>query len=1266
MRLRPCLDLLAGIAYLTAMAPSPGRADDTALFANAVAPNVVIVIDNSGSMNQVVWHPAYVPERVYDPTGCPVYAPDHPDYDPRCLPEPLCNLSYAESGFDGGSSDTWRNTDLTFRTRDGRTGISKCGNTRDVWVDPEVQAEGNQTRWPLHYLQWYFSENVEVDHDGDGSTILEEILASANGQTSQCVLAQDPTKPATYSKYRRSRVTAAKGILRQVICETSQLADIRYGLAKFYTNSDPEGGYIRVPVEDYTPAHASLLESRIDELEGEQWTPLGETLYNVYRYFQSRSSGEQALGKDGTTRFPVYDLSTSGSSGSAPPSPLTHDCQLNFVILITDGEPTKDTFESMDFSTFDKQLIGDYNDISFDSADETPPNVFFSPAMDASSCGGPSSCKVGLYLDDIAKFMQENDFQPTSSFPSKQVIDTYTVGFTTSGGANTLLEETARAGNGDFFSSNNPEELAVAISKALADIVVKSKAFTAATVPASRATDGNNFFSTYFNPSTSDPFWQGHLKLFEYNALGEVRDRAGTGQTQGDCALLDPLAPARCRSGPLNLSLEGYWDAANEIPDAAEGSSNARKLYVSKSGVTAGALPPTFTTTEVSATDLGVTSADISSYSGFGNGTSGITTAEQLADALVRYARGCEFGSGSCVDRGDGQKLWDIFHSNPVVVGPPNRGVRSQTYREFVARYKQRKRVIYAGSNGGFVHGFNAGEYGTTAVPDGYDRETSTAGREEFGFMAYPARENLKLLPLNVPRSTYYMDGSATASDVWLYPSGSLGPTSSPDSGSVDRWRTVLLGGMREGGRVVWALDVTNPPDFDSPNGEAGTGGPDYPGYLWEFPCEASACDSWRPYMGQSWSQPVVTRVRATVGSCTDPCPSYDRWVAIFGAGYDPQGDPNLSHDSDSQNVDDATDPAVYDAGSDETHTSRAGRAIFMIDIQSGQVLAAKHFDPLGTAGDASDGEPEMRYAVAAAPAVFDLDRDGYADVVYVPDLGGNLWKWVLDGPARDHINGSQGDTQQADWPFVKIFEAESCSSCSTPHYKSFYFPPTGALVGPNLWIALGSGERNDLDFGQADGPDVPLQTEQKNRFYVFKDVDPFERERPSSDLPYTDASSGSDFVDVTTVSDTNPNTCLAGGAVGFYISGEDGEKFITQSVIFFGAVFTGSYVPPSATASSCDATGSAYVYGFDLFCGEGTFPPSSGNSGDPKERRLAIGSGLPTAPRVSVGPLGGGGGGGGGPCTDMVVVITSEGEAFSDCPNSRPSSGIRLKTWRD
>ena len=90
----PALGLALGI-----LAPGGGGiANDADLFAAAsLPPNVMFVMDTSGSMNQVVWHPAFVPEATYDPVDCPVLPPSDPDYDPACLSSPLCDIAFGTS-----------------------------------------------------------------------------------------------------------------------------------------------------------------------------------------------------------------------------------------------------------------------------------------------------------------------------------------------------------------------------------------------------------------------------------------------------------------------------------------------------------------------------------------------------------------------------------------------------------------------------------------------------------------------------------------------------------------------------------------------------------------------------------------------------------------------------------------------------------------------------------------------------------------------------------------------------------------------------------------------------------------------------------------------------------------------------------------------------------------------------------------------------------------------------------------------------------------
>jgi hypothetical protein len=463
---------------------------------------------------------------------------------------------------------------------------------------------------------------------------------------------------------------------------------------------------------------------------------------------------------------------------------------------------------------------------------------------------------------------------------------------------------------------------------------------------------------------------------------------------------------------------------------------------------------------------------------------------------------------------------------------------------------------------------------------------------------------------------------------------------------------------MRQGGNVVWALDVTDPPDDTHPNGR--NAALPYPGYLWEFPCEADSnrCNGtggydYRDYMGETWSDPIVTRIRVKNGADDNGGVGYDRWVAIFGAGYHQEADPNH---------------LGYDATLDKD-TSRKGRAVFVIDMQTGEPIAMKRFDH-----SPMDGDPRMLFGFAAAPAVFDLDFDGYADIVYFGDLGGNLYKWVIEDFAD--LPSNDADLDQSGWVWVRLFEADHCSfaaegaSCPTDHYKSLFFPPTGALVNGVLWLAFGSGERSALDF-----PGYPGTTRENNRFYVLKDMDPLERHGAA----VVASARFDDFPGSTDLALAGPpEQCNhpAEPAVGYYLDAVDSEKFVTNSVIFFGNVFTLSFMPDLA-GDACSSGGNSFLYGFDLFCAEGVFTEDDGAGGMRPVRHFDVGPGVPNRPRVSVGPIETPPCDGDecdpcqGPdcepkCENKVVVITSDGETYSDSPTDECPSGIRLNSWRD
>ncbi len=748
------------------------------------------------------------------------------------------------------------------------------------------------------------------------------------------------------------------------------------------------------------------------------------------------------------------------------------------------------------------------------------------------------SSETAWYLDDVAKFMHDKDFRP--DLTGDQTFDIYTVGFTTGSGtpADQILSKAASVGGGSAFSSDDPDQLATAIVSSIADIIQKSQSFTAATVPATRTSAGGNFYTSFFVPFAGSPYWEGHLRAFQVAANGDILDKNGA------CAVNDPV-PGECKSGTFKTTAVPFWDAGEQVPAPA-----ARTLKTTVAGV-----PRDFDTASIAAADL----------TGLVYGTpylgSTATNAEGLADEIVQNVRGCVFGTGvstnvttpaACDPRA--WRMSDVFHSNPVVVGKPALYLNEDSYSAFASdpTHAQRDRVLYVGTNDGFLRGIDAGTYQPAAVPPDYDRGTGT---ELFGFMPWPIRQKIKDLPRYPDRrGTYYVDGSPAVADAWFYPT----PTTLSANKALDgsEWKTVLIGGLREGGKGYYALDITDP--------SSGS----YPGYLWEYPQEGDAASL--ALMGDSWSNPVITRVKVAMGGQT-----YERWVAIVGGGYSVTGDPN-------------------NAGYVPTATE--GRGIFMIDIATGQLLAKKVF------GTNAGEEPGMLYAIPSTPAVLDLDFDGFADVVYVGDLGGNMWKWVINTPGDDPIHDAGGDVTQPAWPFKKFFQSPTATVGAATYYKNIFFPPAATFVNRVLWLSWGTGERTNLRFADPN----PGSSLDNNRLYAMADLDPYETASPAlATLTEADLDGG--------VSDSACNP-PSGGKPGYYVTALDSEKFVTNVEIFAYYVFAGSFTPTN-TGDRCTSGGEGALYAMRIQCGEGFYPPAT----SPSKRRLALGSGMPTDPRFSI-----------------------------------------------
>jgi hypothetical protein len=1206
---------LTAIATLAAsVLPSAAPAqtvDDAFLLTTSVAPNVVLIFDNGARMNQIEWHPAFDPDAA---STCAAFSPTS-DYA-----EGSNATVGAYPGDIGSNTETW------------------CGNTRKIF---KSQDSGVTIMYDGRYLNWYFSDAADPY-----ITQMETAKASQVG----CNQAGGGVK--YMELYRRTRNEAARHVLTDVLC-LAEPKNIRFGMAQFRSpadagSEDPNGGYVSIAIDRNQPTHAANMEAAIKVLKNDSWTPVAESIFQLYTYLMPRTATACATatpstptycrpkGADGLINFPLYSYDKDGDYDTGPgmmTDPVQYACQKNFIILVTGGAGSRDDFDtdpastSYGFSDFGA-LIGNYY---ADAETEVP----------------GSATEESWYLDDIAAYMQAADLRP--DYEDQQTVDLYTIGFGTTEDYDAYLQRASDLGNGLFFHAEDGEELSTALVSALNDIVEKARSFTAATVPSSRTADGSDFYNSFFIPSGDHAFWEGHLRSWKFSATGEILD------SDGNCALDDPDGGSECNNGPFKkicqtgetwpACVEPYWDAGDATNTAlVPGDTNTdtsdgtpRQLFTSKLNtlVTPNAPVRTDLDQSLSAADMTIATFTLApdpapNSAQYTLKGSLANNAEGLADEVVAYARGCFFGTGALANVSTvidcDARPWlvgDIFHSDPIVVRQPPPRLFGAAYDAFRTAYDDRDRVIYTGTNGGFLEAFHAGSWNTSLAK--YDEGT---GVEKFGFMPWEPRQKIKKQIVDDPTArTHYVDGAPQVTDAWLYDTATVGTQNAAD------WRTMLVGGLREGGRHYYALDVTNP----SNDASAPAGNLPYPGLQWEFPNENDYNSGTGDYanMGQTWGQPVIARVKLNVGINTNSGAGFERWVAIVTGGYEETSDPNPHATSGTKLAVD-TAKAAYDAASTK------GRAIYMLDLKTGKVIAQQKMGYNGDADGTTTPESEMLFAIPSTPSVLDLDGDGYADVVYVGDLGGNLWKWVIKPIGEDRANDGSSVRTQPAWKFHKFFSAPCTSiSGSCWYYKNIYQPPAAAFVDNKLWLAFGTGERAAIGYvGDTTRDD-------ENRYYAINDPDPL----LTGAIPATLVGSSPTLTDVTIVG--TPVTSTR----GYFFKAAEGEKFVTTSVIFAGKVITASFTPSLLRAGDpgfdpCTQRGSGNLYKFNLTTGDGDYTDASSN----ESRYTSLGTGLPTDPKISIG-VGG---------DDNKIVIQKSGTELEILDTDSASFGRGIIYWRE
>lgn len=366
-----CGSLLLGL-LLTLYLASPAYAftpsDSPLLSAAAVPPNVMLLIDDSGSMNSIIYAGGFNPADNFTPAR-------------QC--NALLGLCLSSTPITG---DTIFLSSLPTSGCSGGAYAFYNNSLAPLCLKlPDPVGSGN-TRYSGDYISYIVG------------------LAINNGT-------RDFTTGAIPNDYR---INVARNVSTALVSSNRTL---RIGLSTFNpatSNNSGNGGFIARAISDLSPVSGSVTQAQADTnynalissingLSAVANTPLAETYYEITRYMRGMA--------------PYYN-----STPSTYTSPIQYRCQKNYGVVITDGLPTFDrTFPTNDplggsrLPNWDG-VNNDGNNLNGDGEGDTlylDDIAKFAFDIDIRSTGTDAAGKSWNAVD----------------FP-KQNMNTYTVGFT--------------------------------------------------------------------------------------------------------------------------------------------------------------------------------------------------------------------------------------------------------------------------------------------------------------------------------------------------------------------------------------------------------------------------------------------------------------------------------------------------------------------------------------------------------------------------------------------------------------------------------------------------------------------------------------------------------------------------------------------------------------------------------------------------------------------------------------------------------------------
>jgi type IV pilus assembly protein PilY1 len=209
-----------------------------------------------------------------------------------------------------------------------------------------------------------------------------------------------------------------------------------------------------------------------------------------------------------------------------------------------------------------------------------------------------------------------------------------------------------------------------------------------------------------------------------------------------------------------------------------------------------------------------------------------------------------------------------------------------------------------------------------------------------------------------------------------------------------------------------------------------------------------------------------------------------------------------------------------------------------------------------------------MDYSIPADIRVIDLDGDGFADRMYVGDMGGQVWRF-------DIWNGNPAGSLVAGGVIAQLGAAPNLTPAQAD-VRRFYYAPDVALVNSRgydfLHVGIGSGSRGH-----------PLGSEAHDRFYALRDYG-FARKDQAAFNAITPITHGSLEL-INTANESVPQ----GTMNGWYLNLSNGASWIGEKVLaeartFNNEVIFTTFRPGSSGTGCVPQLGTNRVYRMSVF----------------------------------------------------------------------------------